>query len=140
MSNRHHRKNTTNTKALNFLAFVIVVIAGIAFAVYYRSLESQRDAAEWQRMAGANALIDVQQAINREDYRFLGVNIQGHVLVPGNEGTSDTEKFGVRTIRGEGEYSQQSPAEQRRRQLVEQYMRNYNSMLSEYIKQTKPPT
>lgn len=140
MKAHHSKRPPTNMKAVNFAAFVVVVIAGIGLAMYYQSIQQQREVAEWQRMAGANALIDVQQAINAEDYRLVGVSIDGNVLVPGIEDLADTERFGVRAIRGEGAFEQQSSAEQRLRRLVEKYMRSYNEMMSQYIEQTKPPT
>lgn len=127
-------------RAVNFAAFVVVVIAGIGLAFYYQSIQEQREAAEWRRMAGANALIDVQQAINEQDYRLVGVNIDGNVLVPGLEDITLTERFGVRAVHGEGGFDQQSAGEQRLRRLVEKYMRNYNTMMSQYIEQNKPPT
>lgn len=140
MKAHHAKRPATNMKAVNFAAFVVVVIAGIGLAMYYQSIQQQREAAEWQRMAGANALIDAQQAINAEDYRLVGVNIDGNLLVPGIEDITDTERFGVRAIRGEGAFDQQSSGEQRVRRLVEKYMHNYNKMMSRYVEQTKPPT
>ncbi len=136
---RYANRPRTNMKAVNFAAFVVVVIAGIGFALYYKTIQQQREAAEWQRMAGANALVDVQQAINEEDFRLIGVDVQGNLLVPGISNAKLTERLGVRAIRGDGGFDHQTAAEQRRRRLIEKYMRDYNKMMTQYVEQTQPP-
>ena len=141
MVNAKHRSHTTShMKAVNLAAFVVVVVAAIGFAFYWKVILQQHDAAEWQRMAGADAVTDVQQAINEHDYRFIGVKVKGVLLVPGITDASITDEYGVRSIKGESSFQSLTPAQKIQRRHVEKYMRQFNLAMLDHINNVKPPT
>ena len=141
MVNAKHRSHTTShMRSVNLAAFVLVVAAGIGFAFYWKVILQQHDADEWQRMAGANAANDVQQAINENDYHFLGVKVKGVLLVPGINDTSITDDYGVRSIQGEGSFQSLTSARKIQRRHVEKYMRRFNLAMLDHINMVKPPT
>jgi len=142
MVNAKHRSShrTSTMKAVNFAAFVLVVVAGIGFAFYWKVILQQHDVDEWQRMAGADAVTDVGQAINESDFRFLGVKVKGTLLVPGIKDTFLAEKYGVRSIQGEDSFQSLTPARKIQRRNVEKYMRRFNHAMLDHLNKVKPPT
>jgi hypothetical protein len=139
----HENRSLLGMKAVNFGAFLIVVLAAMAFPVYWKLADAWHAEQELRQMAQGNAEADLAAALDRGDHRLIALQRGEQVLVPGVAAVQQFEKalgrpLKLRIVAVDESFEELSDDQRMERMRVQRYAVDYNLRLIDHMQASKP--